>query len=338
MTTLSIVNNTFIDIDQVAGFEGPEKRLEIDFRVNDLNPTGLRSFDRASWQEVLNFAKCTIISQTSNEFFDSYVLSESSLFVYPYKIMIKTCGTTTLLKTVPEFIKLAESCGTKPEFLLYTRKNFNFPTKQVYPHTSFEAETEFLNQFFSGQSHVLGPVSGDHWYMYVADLTGGALATKPDHTLEIMMSDLDRNVMGKFYRGELDAKQTTSATGIDQLLPGSTSDEVLFTPCGYSVNGLKQEAYYTIHITPEPHCSFVSFETNVTLANYNKLIRHVLEIFNPATFCFSMFRDTVVVPDADPRRVFDVEIPGYQCLSHNSQSYGDNFHVSFCTYKATPSD
>jgi len=254
--------------------------------------------------------------------------------------MLKTCGTTTLLKTVPEFLKIAALCGTAPEFVLFTRKNFNFPSKQITPHTGFEAETEYLNQFFNGESHVLGPLNGglDHWHMYVADLTKGVAPTKADRTLEIMMSELDRNAMSRFYRGELDAKQTTVSTGISNFLPGSISDEVLFNPCGYSVNGLKDEAYYTIHVTPEPQCSFVSFETNINLPNYSRLIRAVLEVFKPGKFCFSTFADKAVIPGSSSRVTFDHEIPGYELVSNNTQSYSNTgYHVTFCSYRAIPS-
>src|SRR4051794_41041150 len=120
----SPVSDTY-DIDAVCGFEGPEKRLEIDFAVNSEKPTGLRVFNKEQWQELLDLAKCTIISQTSNAHFDSYVLSESSLFVYPFKIILKTCGTTTLLKTVPKFIEYSAKIDSKPEFLVFTRKNLN---------------------------------------------------------------------------------------------------------------------------------------------------------------------------------------------------------------------
>jgi len=47
------------------------------------------------------------------------------------------------------------------------------------------------------------------------------------------------------------------------------------------MNALSFDAYYTIHITPEEHCSYASFETNVRQRTYAALIRNVLTLFRP---------------------------------------------------------
>ena len=92
-----------------TGFEGYEKRLEVSFFTPsgfaDPEGQGLRILSRSQINSVLDAAQCTIVDQLSNEAFDSYVLSESSLFVYPYSIVIKTCGTTKLLKSIPANFK-----------------------------------------------------------------------------------------------------------------------------------------------------------------------------------------------------------------------------------------
>lgn len=113
-------------------FEGSEKRVEIDFALSPAAPScGLRSLTRAQLDELMTLAHCTIVSNRSNEEFDAYVLSESSLFVYPTKWVLKTCGTTRLLNSVPRLLELAVAAGLEPIRCKYTRASFLFPEMQV---------------------------------------------------------------------------------------------------------------------------------------------------------------------------------------------------------------
>jgi S-adenosylmethionine decarboxylase len=311
-----------------VGFEGPEKKLEIRFKHQG---KGMRSVTQERWQEVLDTVKCTIISSTKNEHFDSFVLSESSLFVYPYKIMIKTCGTTTLLHCLSSVQVLAKELNTQVELVLFSRKNLNFPSRQLYPHNNFDDEVHFLNKLFNGEGFVLGPVNKDNWHLYVADYRdNSSLYSASNQVFEVMMHDLDPKVMEQFYKQEgVSARKTTESSGIAKLLPGSVIDDYQFEPCGYSMNGLLKEWYWTIHITPEPHCSYVSFETNAPLNSYTRLLRKVLETFRPG-------RATVVVladegaPCGDPANTLDPAVPGFQLLSHTQQSLPSGLSLVAC--------
>ena len=77
------------DLYKPGCFEGPEKNLEVIFRAGVGNPKGCRTLDRPALDAICLAARCTILSQVSNGNLDAYVLSESSLFVYPHK-MVKT--------------------------------------------------------------------------------------------------------------------------------------------------------------------------------------------------------------------------------------------------------
>ncbi len=62
----------------------------------------------------------------------------------------------------------------------------------------------------------------------------------------MIMEELDEKVMDLFVRpshnGVINEKLTgaeiTRKAGIDKLIPGMLIDDFLFTPCGYSMNGL----------------------------------------------------------------------------------------------------
>jgi len=320
---------------ELVGFEGPEKRLEIDFKRNPHSPMGLRALNRGQIDELLDLARCTIVSQTSNEYFDSYVLSESSLFVYPYKLMIKTCGTTTLLRCISKLLEFAADLDLQVELVMYSRKNFLFPHRQQYPHLNWNDEVDFLNKMFDGTAYVLGPTTQSHWYLYLADYSDHTTNGSTEFTMEVMMHDLDRSAASRFYRRE-GIRDNEKFPGVAELLPGSETDEFNFTPCGYSMNGLFKEALYTIHVTPEPHCSYASFETNVSLPSYSKLLSGVLEIFKPGSFTVTFFNENGVINgEYITQDHLDLNLPGY-VLQHKTFSQLEGCcDVTLCNYKAT---
>lgn len=49
----------------------------------------------------------------------------------------------------------------------------------------------------------------------------------------------------------------------------------------------------TIHITPEPEFSYVSFETNIASSDYRDLINRVIDTFQPGKFLVTVFANKV---------------------------------------------
>jgi hypothetical protein len=148
--------------------------------------------------------------------------------------------------------------------------------------------------FPEGSAFLMGPLTGDHWFVFVADYVDRPTEQCVDRTLDIMMFGLDEDVAKLFFKDAArfpSHKDVTKASGIDTLLPGSQIQEFCFDPCGYSMNGLLYDAYWTIHITPESHCSYASFETNVRMSNYSSLVKAVLAIFRPKKWTMTLFAD-----------------------------------------------
>ncbi|CAN0058640.1 unnamed protein product [Scytosiphon promiscuus] len=274
------------------GFEGPEKTLEIEFDPDIGHEDGLRAIRREQWDAILEQAQCQILHHRGNEHLDSYVLSESSLFVYKSKLVLKTCGTTTLLRCLPLLTVVSKNYGLNLEWIAYSRKDFTFPTDQIYPHTSFAEEVDFLQAMFAGSAYVHGPLNSDHWYTYVADDCRPPTSVAADRTLNLMMYDLEPGVAQNFYKSDKvgkTAEDASSRSGIRRVLPKASLQDHLFEPCGYSMNALEGRAYYTVHVTPEPDFSYASFETNVRLPDYDALVRGVLEVFRPKKFTMTLF-------------------------------------------------
>lgn len=121
------------------------------------------------------------------------------MFVFPHKIILKTCGTTTLLLGLQRILELAkgalsgstafppvtptpaepyeEGAGSPDERkalgslvrqCFYSRKSFMFPERQKGPHRDWMLEVQLLDAFFDdGSAYTVGKMNGDHWLLYM---------------------------------------------------------------------------------------------------------------------------------------------------------------------------
>ena len=386
---------------------------------------------------MLNLVNCKVLSVVESEHVDAYLLSESSMFVFPHKLILKTCGTTTLLSGLPRILEIAavvsgfphlvanpisgRATAATPYRVFYSRKNFLFPDRQRGPHRSWRDEVKTLDRLFlGGSAYMIGKMNGEHWYLYLTEpntiLTPPATPERTgtetkllqlpcpeeatngindrlddgqDETLELLMTDLDEESSKQFYLdhasavaegqyyqqaakaredahqhlGEInnhhlssmsihdkvfkEMKRNTNPDALDifsntssengeyssdeedmfpseltteghalgtvvsessglanvyptSKYPDARIDAYLFTPCGFSANGVipaptgpKATNYFTVHVTPEPHCSYASFETNVpshqTGRETAEVIEQVVSIFKPGRFSVTLF-------------------------------------------------
>ncbi|VDK70288.1 unnamed protein product [Gongylonema pulchrum] len=124
------------------------------------------------------------------------------MFISDYRIILKTCGTTRLLHTIGRLLHLAKLYSNLSSVVsvFYSRKNFMRPEKQPYPHSSFDSEIDFLESYFTGGfAYCLGPVNQDRWFLYTMVAPQAALPY-PDHTLEILMTEIPDEVVALFSR------------------------------------------------------------------------------------------------------------------------------------------
>ncbi|RWW19567.1 hypothetical protein BHE74_00005663 [Ensete ventricosum] len=211
---ISLVDSPNSLLASTIGFEGYEKRLEITFSepsiFSDPHGWGLRALSRPQIDSILDLAQCTIVSQLSNNVFDSYVLSESSLFIYPSKLILKTCGTTKLLLSIPRILELGAELSLSVLSARYSRGTFIFPGAQQSPHRSFSEEVVVLDQFFGSLK------SGGNAY----DLVERVLRCFSPSEFSVAVTILGGRGLAGTWAEKLHLDCYTCKDRVDQELPG----------------------------------------------------------------------------------------------------------------------
>lgn len=171
----------------------------------------------------------------------------------------------------------------------------------------FDQEVAYLKQHFGnlghgGDAYVLGDASnGLQWHVYVADADHRAphqpQAGPATYSLEVCMTELCPQKALQFFRNSsfVSAQHTSTASGIQRLVPNALIDDYLFEPCGYSMNSMEGSGFSTIHITPEEGFSYASFEISnyaTTSLDINQLVSTVVDIFYPGKMTVALTVDT----------------------------------------------
>lgn len=280
-------------------FEGSEKKLEI---VGTSESGDFRALGDAFWREVVHAAQAEILSSAQTGDLTAYLLSESSLFVWRSRILMITCGTTRLIDAA-ELILERLFTNRSPEFLIYERKNEVAPHRQA---TAFEDDARRLAARVDGTAYRFGPEDEHHLYLFSLN----APCQTPDAmvTAELLMCGLSAQAREAF--------SAPTWVDIQQLLPGLFDgfivDEFRFEPQGYSLNALRDDAYITIHVTPEVQGSYASFETNAWFGEaLDGVMQMVREAFAPRA-C-----DLIVWDRDEPWELPDIGLPKRRVVRHH---------------------
>jgi S-adenosylmethionine decarboxylase len=261
-------------------FEGAEKRIEI---VADELTSDLRHLGDLFWQTVLAKAGASILSKISNDYCDAYVLSESSLFVWQDRILLITCGNTSLIDTA---LQIVESVGADHlKWFGYQRKSEFHAHLQT---SRFEDDIRRLQQCVSGQAYRIGHLDSHHHYLYFN-------RQPSQHSYSALQMYHIKGSLADYLRGERQQKSVIlTRLCIEPLLAKFIFDDCLFSPYGYSLNGIYQDYYITVHITPQEPSSYVSVETNLSsTAPLFDLFCSLLNIFNPSSWDVIGFNQSI---------------------------------------------
>ena len=296
-------------------FEGSEKKLEVTI---DARHADLRDLGMDFWQQIVQASNAEIISTIYSPVCEAHLLSESSLFVWNHRFIMITCGKTRLIEAAILFLK---NTSFPIASLFYQRKNEFFPNLQ---HSNFDEDVSVLQQYLCGNIFQLGEKNSHHiFYHQASHHKRKTNDPRDDTTIELKMFHLGQTAETIFLAQNPEAIHTLfQDTKLWQIFD---IDEFFFEPFGYSVNGLNNDRYFTIHVTPQNECSYASFETNLPLPKARNIIQILLTTLRPKTF------DTLIFSTQSQTVEQEMEAP---IIEQSIQSLGNLYDIYFHQYQS----
>ena len=290
-------------------FEGSEKKLEIIFSKN--SPSLFEKTD-SFWNKIVKASKAEILSSLKNSKLKSYILSESSLFVWEQRLVLITCGKTVLSNSFLKILKYFPKDSI--ELCFFQRKNEFFPLNQK---SSFYKDLKSIKKKIKGRAYRFGDLHQNHFFLFHKQTD-----FKPDdcdQTLEILIYD------SEILKDSSQEEIKSLKRNLNSVFPGFEIQDHFFKPLGYSLNAIKGKFYYSIHFTPEKSFFYISFETNIHTESAHDLTSKVLSIFKPKAFDWILFQST----DYEP---FKPNFPDHFSSASFYQFLDCSYHVYYNSF------
>jgi len=252
-------------------FEGSEKKAQIIINTEKLSL--LTDIENNFWEALVKTCGAKILSSMTNNSCKALLLSESSLFIWHHKLLLITCGTSQLVKAIEFFIDNYPINIIKQ--ISYQRKNEYF--SQAQP-SCFSQDVQTLRQYISGKAYRFGDLDSHHNYLFHQD--NHFQANICDKSYEIVAYHISESASNLLTDSSLTAFKIRSLFDIDKLFPHFEIDDHVFHPFGYSLNGIHNDKFFTIHITPQAESSYISVSANFDLIN---LLPQLITMLAPTT-------------------------------------------------------
>ena len=257
-------------------FESSEKKLEIVF--SDKSPS-LRALPENFWRKVSNSCGASVVSSTTYPSVTAYLLSESSLLVWDHRMVMITCGKT---RPAEALLKVLKAVPKKYiDFLFFQRKNEFFPENQK---SRFLKDLQVIRRKIQGTAWRFGPIHQHHCFLFYMETD--SRPAPEDRTLEVLMYD---------SKSVKDTSRNTTdylKACLRRAFAGFEIQDHHFAPTGYSLNAVRGEEYYTIHITPQAPVFYISFEAGFHNQPFQEVTDKLMEIFKPQNFDLIFFHTT----------------------------------------------
>ena len=235
-------------------FEGSEKKFEFFSENNNLN---FLEYPVSFWESLVKHSNAQILSHIETPLLKAFLLSESSLFVWQKRILMITCGTTTLGRAAEFLLNTFKEESLSIEDFIFIRKNEYFSSLQ---QSSFQEDQTNLKKYLNGSSWQIGTLDLHHQLIFSSQKKLPQEYLAP--TLEILSYHPKESLVEQMENPSVHKKDFYRSWEPFSFYKNFTFDDFVFSPTGYSLNGIWQDFYITLHITPQKNFSYISFETN----------------------------------------------------------------------------